>query len=160
MCTEPNWKIFLPAKFCYCIKLHTGCIIMSVLGIVGRSWAGVGNGIGWCYIKTISYLHPWRPVVSILNGVIGIGSSCCLLYGILKGQHLMIKVYLTMTVLLISLLLISTIFGIITLSSDAWRSYYKTAISCRSDPDCLKTLSWTIYALCLDTVDFFAYIYF
>ena len=59
-------------KFLFCIQLRKGCILIGVLGVIGRTWAGIGNGIGWMYIIPLETLNPWRSVVSISNGIVGV----------------------------------------------------------------------------------------
>ena len=152
-------EFLLLSKFCFCIEIRQGCIIMAILGIIGRAWAGVGNGIGWIYIIPIDYLHPWRAIISISNGVIGMGASASLLHGSIRNNKTTTRVYIVMLLVLIPLLFISTCFGMITVESDKWRDYYTTD-TCQNDNHCLKIVIWTIYALALDIIDFCAYIYF
>ena len=149
-------------KFCFCIKLRTGCICMAIMGIIGRSWAGIGNGIGWLYIVPDIIPHPWRSVVSIANGILGIVASTCLLHGAMRNNRTTTKVYLFMVIVLIAFLCIAVTFGIVTICSEKWRTYYTTD-GCHNDTDytdCPKIVIWTIYSLALDTIDLCAYIYF
>ena len=132
---------------------------MAIMGIIGRSWAGVGNGIGWLYIVPNIDLHPWRSVVSIVNGFVGIGASICLLHGAIKNNRTTTKIYLCMVIVLIALLFIAATFGIVTIFSEKWRTYYTTD-ACYKDTSCLKIVIWTIYSLALDIIDLCAYIYF
>ena len=81
-------------RFCFCIEIRKGYIIITILGIIGRAWAGVGNGIGWIYIVPIDYLHPWRAIISILNGLIGMGASASLLHGAIKYNKMSTLIYI------------------------------------------------------------------
>ena len=146
-------------KFCFCIELRKGCLIMGVLGIIGRTLAGIGSGIGWIYIVPIAMFDAWRAIIAISNGVVGITAGVLILVGVMKDQIGIIKLYLFTLVILIVLLLVSVILSIVTVNSSIWRSQYNT-YECRKDEICMKTVIWTSYAFSLDVIDFFAYIYF
>ena len=147
-------------KFCYCIEMRKGCIIMGILGVIGRTWAGVGNGIGWIYIVPNGSLHPWRAVVSILNGFVGIIAGIFLICGTTKDCKKLIQMYIMMVSFLILLLFASASLGIYSINSPEWKDHY-TANTCHlNDKSCRKIIIWTIYTLVLDIIDVFAYIYF
>ena len=146
-------------NFLLCFQLRKGCIIIGILGIIGRSWAGVGNGIGWIYIIPLESLDPWRSVISITNGIVGIVGGITLLYGVLKKKETLIKMYVPITGLLVMLLSVSACFGIYTVNCLGWRGHHLSRI-CEDDGDCSDIAIWTIYTLTLDIIDVFAYIYF
>ena len=146
-------------NFLFCFQLRKGCIIIGVLGIIGRSWAGVGNGIGWIYIIPMASLDPWRSVISITNGIVGVVGGITLLYGVLKKKEIIIKMYLPITGFLVLLLSVSACLGTYTVNCLGWRGHHLSSI-CQNDGDCLEIVIWTIYTLTLDIIDIFAYLYF
>ena len=148
--------MILLKKFCFCIEMRKGCIIMGFLGVAGRTWAGIGNGIGWIYLVPMDSLHRWRAIICISNGFVGIAAGVVLFCGAMKRNKTLVKMYIPIIALLIVLLLSSVILGIYTVGSSEWRGYLSTD-SCRKDEGCII---WTIYVLTLDIIDFFAYIYF
>ena len=146
-------------KFCFCIELRKGCLVMGVLGIIGRTLAGIGSGVGWIYIVPIAMFDPWRAIIAFSNGVVGITTGAFILVGVIKERMGFIKLYLSNLVILILLILVSVILSIITVKDSTWRTHYNTA-ECRKDKICMNTVIWTSYAFSLDVIDFFAYIYF
>ena len=142
------------AKFIFCIQMRTGCILIGALGILGRSWAGIGNGIGWIYIVPLETLDPWRSIISITNGLVGIIGGVTLLCGAIKTKKTLIKMYLPITSCLIVLLTISASLGIYTMN-------YLCSLSsaCACDKYFIECI-WIIYTLSLDVIDVFAYLYF
>ena len=146
-------------KFCFCIELRKGCLVMGVLGVIGRTLAGIGSGVGWIYIVPIAMFDPWRAIIAFSNGVVGITAGAFILIGVIKDRMGFIKLYLSALVILIVLLLVSVILSIVTVTSSMWLTHYTTA-ECRKDKICVKTVIWTSYAFSLDVIDFFAYIYF
>ena len=132
---------------------------MGVLGIIGRTLAGIGSGIGWIYIVPIAMFDPWRAIIAFSNGVVGITAGAFILVGVIKERMGFIKLYLSNLVILIVLLLVSVILSIITVKDSTWRTHHNTA-EYRKDKICMKTVIWTYYAFSLDVIDFFAYIYF
>ena len=87
---------------------------MGVLGIIGRTFTGIGSGIGWIYIIPIPIFDPWRAIIAISNGVVGITAGAFILVGVIKERMGFIKLYLSNLVILIVLLLVSVILSIIT----------------------------------------------
>ena len=132
---------------------------MGVLGIIGRTLAGIGSGVGWIYIVPIAMFDPWRAIIAISNGVVGITAGVLILVGVIKDRIGIIKLYLFTLVILIVLLLVSAILSVVTVTSSMWLTRYTTA-ECRKDKICVKTVIWTSYAFSLDVIDFFAYIYY
>ena len=146
-------------KFLFCIQLRKGCILIGVLGVIGRTWAGIGNGIGWMYIIPLETLNPWRSVVSISNGIVGVIGGITLLHGVIKNKKSWIQMYLPITWFLVLLLSISASLGIYSINCLGWGGYHVSNI-CREADDCSKMIIWTIYTLTLDIIDVFAYLYF
>ena len=79
---------------------------MGVLGIVGRTLAGIGSGVGWIYIVPIAMFGPWRAIIAFSNGVVGITAGAFILIGVIKDRMGLIKLYLSFLVILIVLLLV------------------------------------------------------
>ena len=148
--------MILLEKFCFCIEMRKGCIIIGLLGVAGRTLAGIGNGIGWIYLVPMDSLHRWRAIICISNGFVGIAAGVVLFCGALKKNNTLVKMYIPIIALLLLLILASAILGIYTVCSSEWRGNLSTD-SCRKDEGCII---WTIYVLTLDIIDFFAYIYF
>lgn len=148
--------MILLEKFCFCIDMRKGCIIIGLLGVAGRAWAGIGNGIGWIYLVPMDSLHRWRAIICISNGFVGIAAGVVLFCGAMKKSKTLVKTYIPIIALLILLILTSAILGIYTVCSSEWRGYSNTD-SCRKDEGCII---WTIYVLTLDIIDLLAYIYF
>ena len=138
---------FLLSNFVFCINLRKGCIVIGILGIVGRTWAGIGSGIGWIYFG--AHVRPWQPIICISNGIVGIISGITLLYGTVKNKETWIKKYLPITGFLVVLLSVSASLGIYTLK-------YLGGHSPIDD----SYFIWTVYTLVLDIIDVLAYLYF
>ena len=134
-------------KFVFCINLRKGCIVIGILGIIGRTWAGIGSGIGWIYFG--ARVRPWQPVICISNGLGGIIGGITLLYGSVKNKETWIKIYLPITWVLVVLLSVSAGLGIYTLEYLSGQSFIDT-----------NYFIWTIYTLTLDIIDVLAYLYF
>ena len=132
---------------------------MGVLGIIGRTLAGIGSGIGWIYIVPIAMFDPWRAIIAFSNGVVGITAGVFILVGVIKDRIGIIKLYLSTLVILIVLLLVSVILSSVTVTNSMWLTHYNTD-ECRKDKICMKTVIWTYYAFSLDVIDSIAYIYF
>ena len=147
-------------KFLFCIQLRKGCILIGVLGVIGRTWAGIGNGIGWMYIIPLETLNPWRSVVSISNGIVGVIGGITLLHGVIKSKKSWIQMYLLITWFLVLLLSISASLGIYTIYFLCWGGSEALLMICREADDNVEMIIWTIYTLTLDIIDVFAYLYF
>ena len=148
-------------KFLFCIQLRKGCILIGVLGVIGRTWAGIGNGIGWMYIIPLESLNPWRSVVSISNGIVGVIGGITLLHGVIRSKKSWMQMYLPITWFLVLLLSISASLGIYSIYFQCWGDYHDTNICREADKfPKLEMIIWTIYTLTLDIIDVFAYLYF
>ena len=121
--------------------------MIGILGIIGRTWAGIGSGIGWIYFG--AHVRPWQPIICISNGLVGIIGGITLLYGTVNNKETWIKKYLPITGFLVMLLLVSAGLGTYTLD-------YLSDHSLIDD----NYYIWTVYTLTLDIIDVLSYLYF